>query len=271
MTSATLGVTLGIIVSTLLLPVGFLYLRSNVTRIQPWQIEEATAASRVAIALGRFAADVIILFAMLAALTLPAGSWAGWSAAARSNIWHITLTLWIVAGPSLMGLAAIRIFLDPSGHARRPRRYPVLLHLDRRGGGAGGREHAAFLLCGQHARHDRLRATAGRPCPDGHGIVHHRLHPGSAGARAAGHDGRNPRARVSRLPLHLGHDRHRAGSPRRPSLPSPPRRAEGREAGPACPLVRPAPAWTRQSGGAGRRLCFERLLQPGACRIPPDR
>jgi len=112
MTSATLGVTLGIIVSTLLLPVGFLYLRSNVTRLQPWQIEEVTAASRVAIALGRFAADVVILFAMLAALTF-AGWFLAWMVGSGPlNIWHITLTLWIVAGPSLMGLAAIRIFLD---------------------------------------------------------------------------------------------------------------------------------------------------------------
>ena len=112
MTSATLGVTLGIIVSTLLLPVGFLYLRSNVTRLQPWQIEEVTTASRVAIALGRFAADVVILFAMLAALTL-AGWFLAWMVGSGPlNIWHITLTLWIVAGPSLMGLAAIRILLD---------------------------------------------------------------------------------------------------------------------------------------------------------------
>ena len=118
MTSATLGVTLGIIVSTLLLPVGFLYLRSNVTRLQPWQIEEVTAASRVAIALGRFAADVAILFAMLAALTL-AGWFLGWRVGSGPlNIWHITLTLWIVAGPSLMGLAAIRILLDSLGFTR---------------------------------------------------------------------------------------------------------------------------------------------------------
>jgi hypothetical protein len=118
MTSATLGVTLGIIVSTLLLPVGFLYLRSNVTRLQPWQIEEVTAASRVAIALGRFAADVAILFAMLAALTL-AGWFLGWMVGSGPlNIWHITLTLWIVAGPSLMGLAAIRVLLDSLGFTR---------------------------------------------------------------------------------------------------------------------------------------------------------
>ncbi len=118
MTSATLGVTLGIIVSTMLLPVGFLYLRSNVTRIQPWQIEEVTAASRVAITLGRFAADVAILFAILAALTL-AGWFLGWMVGSGPlNIWHITLALWVVAGPSLMSLAAIRILLDSTKFTR---------------------------------------------------------------------------------------------------------------------------------------------------------
>lgn len=112
MTSATLGVTLGIIVSTLLLPVGFLYLRSNVTRIQPWQIEEVTPASRVAIALGRFGADVAVLFAVLAALTV-AGWFLGWLVGSGPlNIGHIALTLWVVAAPSLMMLAAIRTFVD---------------------------------------------------------------------------------------------------------------------------------------------------------------
>lgn len=112
MTSASWGVTLGVIVSTLLLPIGFLYLRSNVTRIQPWQIEEVTPASRVAITLGRFAADVAILFAVLAALTL-AGWFLGWLyGSGPLNLWHITLTLWVVAGPALMMLAAIRVLVD---------------------------------------------------------------------------------------------------------------------------------------------------------------
>jgi len=35
MTSAMLGVTLGIVITTLLLPVAFIYLRSNATRRQP--------------------------------------------------------------------------------------------------------------------------------------------------------------------------------------------------------------------------------------------
>lgn len=37
MTSPFLGVSLGIIVSTLVLPIAWLYLRSNTTRRQPWQ------------------------------------------------------------------------------------------------------------------------------------------------------------------------------------------------------------------------------------------
>jgi hypothetical protein len=112
MTSATLGITLGVLVSTLLMPAGFLYLRSNVTRNQPWQIEDVTAAPRVAIALGRFAADVAILFAVLAVLNL-AGWFLGWLVGSGPlDLWAITFALWVVAAPSLMGLAAIRALVD---------------------------------------------------------------------------------------------------------------------------------------------------------------
>jgi hypothetical protein len=112
MTSATLGVTLGVLVSTLLMPAGFLYLRSNVTRSQPWQIEEVTAAARVAIALGRFAADVAILFAVLAVLNM-AGWFLGWLVGSGPlDPWAMTFALWVVAAPSLMALAAIRALVD---------------------------------------------------------------------------------------------------------------------------------------------------------------
>lgn len=113
MTSAMLGVSLGIVISTLLLPIAFIYLRSNVTRRQPWQIEEVSPGSRVAIALGRFGADVVIWGAVLAAMTL-----AGWviawllMAGERINLWEVTLALWLVAAPPLLGVAAIRILFD---------------------------------------------------------------------------------------------------------------------------------------------------------------
>src|SRR5262245_2219816 len=113
MTSAFLGVSLGIVVTTLLLPIAWLYLRSNTTRRQPWQVEEVSAGSRVAIALGRFAADGAVLLATLAALTL-AGWFLGWLILPWSELHlaHITLALWLVAAPALLGLAALRILFD---------------------------------------------------------------------------------------------------------------------------------------------------------------
>jgi len=113
MTSGFLGVSLGIVVSTLLLPVAWLYLRANTTRRQPWQVEEVTAASRVAIALGRFAADAVVLLAMLVVLTL-SGFFLGWLVIPSGglNVAEITFSLWVVAAPALLGLAALRTFFD---------------------------------------------------------------------------------------------------------------------------------------------------------------
>jgi hypothetical protein len=113
MTAAFLGVSLGIVVSTLLLPIAWIYLRSNTTRRQPWQVEEVTAASRVAIALGRFGADAAVLLGVLAALTV-----AGWILGllipleGGFHAGEIALGLWLVAAPALLGIAALRILFD---------------------------------------------------------------------------------------------------------------------------------------------------------------
>jgi hypothetical protein len=112
MTSPFLGVSLGIVVTTLLLPVGWLYLRSNTTCHQPWQIEETTAGSRVAIGLGRFAADCAVMLSMLVALTA-AGWFLGWLIIPEAlDVAEITFALWLVAAPSLIGLCALRILFD---------------------------------------------------------------------------------------------------------------------------------------------------------------
>lgn len=112
MTSATLGVSLGIVVSTLLLPIGWMYLRANTTRRQPWQVEEVAPASRVAVALGRFAADAAVLLAMLAALTAAGWLLGYWIVEGPYRPATIALTLWLVAAPALLGLAALRILFD---------------------------------------------------------------------------------------------------------------------------------------------------------------
>jgi hypothetical protein len=119
LTSPVLGVWLGIVVTTLLLPIGYIYLRANTTRRQPWQIEEVTAGSRIAILLGRFGADVAVLLTMLATLTV-AGWFLGWlMVSGPLNLWSITYALWLVAAPSLIGLAAIRIVFDAIPWLRR--------------------------------------------------------------------------------------------------------------------------------------------------------
>ncbi|ANP44740.1 hypothetical protein [Candidatus Viadribacter manganicus] len=113
MTSPFLGVSLGIIVSTLVLPIAWLYLRSNTTRRQPWQVEEVTAGSRISIALGRFAADAGVLLAILAALNLAGVYLATFMLQGDAlNIAELSFALWVVAAPALVGLAALRILFD---------------------------------------------------------------------------------------------------------------------------------------------------------------
>ncbi|UPT61354.1 MAG: hypothetical protein M0D54_13035 [Hyphomonadaceae bacterium JAD_PAG50586_4] len=113
MTSPFLGVSLGIVIATLMLPVGWLYLRSNTTRRQPWQIEEVSVGSRLAIAFGRFGADAAVMLAMLAVLTL-SGFFLAWLILPlhEINLAHIAFALWVVAAPALLGLAALRILFD---------------------------------------------------------------------------------------------------------------------------------------------------------------
>jgi hypothetical protein len=113
MTSPFLGVSLGIIVSTLVLPIAWLYLRSNTTRRQPWQVEEVTAGSRVAIALGRFVADALVLLAVLATLNLAGIYLATFMLEGDAlNIAELSFAMWVVAGPAMIGLAALRILFD---------------------------------------------------------------------------------------------------------------------------------------------------------------
>jgi hypothetical protein len=112
LTSAMLGVWLGIVVTTLLLPAGYIYLRANTNRRQPWQVEEVTAAPRIAMLLGRFAADAAVMLGTLGALTL-AGWFLGWlMVSGPYSLWQIAYPLWLIAAPPLVALAALRILFD---------------------------------------------------------------------------------------------------------------------------------------------------------------
>lgn len=121
LTSSVLGVTLGVVIATLLLPVAFIYLRSNATRRQPWQVEEVSPASRVAIAYGRWLADIAVLAAVLAATTA-AGCLLAVLLLPLNEVdpASIILTLWVIAAPPVAMVASLRLLFDARRWTRGP-------------------------------------------------------------------------------------------------------------------------------------------------------
>lgn len=119
-TSAMLGTSIGIMVTTLLLPFAFLYLRSNATRLQAWQVDEVTQGSRVMIELGRFLADVSVFASLLGSLTL-AGWLLAWfsMSAADVHLWQIAVSILLVGMPSLMAVAGLRSLMNALPVTRR--------------------------------------------------------------------------------------------------------------------------------------------------------
>lgn len=122
LTSPVLGMALGVVIATLLLPVAFIYLRSNVTLRQPWQVEEVSPASRISIAYGRWLADVTVLAAVLAATTA-AGCLLAFVLLPLNEVDlpSIILTVWAIAAPPVAMVASLRLLFD----ARRLTRGPL--------------------------------------------------------------------------------------------------------------------------------------------------
>jgi len=121
LTSPVLGMALGVVIATLLLPVAFIYLRSNVTRRQPWQVEEVSPASRITIAYGRWLADITVLAAVLAATTA-AGCLLAVLLLPLNEVdpAAIVLTLWVIAAPPVAMVASVRLLLDARRWTRGP-------------------------------------------------------------------------------------------------------------------------------------------------------
>jgi len=121
LTSPMLGVSLGIVIATLLLPIAFMYLRANATRRQPWQVEEVSPASRVPIAYGRWLADVGVLAGVLAATTAAGGVIAFFLLPFdQVDLPAIPLTLWVIAFPALCMVASLRVLFDSRPWLRGP-------------------------------------------------------------------------------------------------------------------------------------------------------
>jgi hypothetical protein len=109
LTSATLGLSLGVVVSSLLFPLAYIFLRAGPTRKQPWQLADITPASRIKIALGHWLADAGLFAGVLAGLSI-AGCILGFVMLPTAVVHpaHIIFTLWVVAFPSLILLAGLR-------------------------------------------------------------------------------------------------------------------------------------------------------------------
>lgn len=121
LTSPMLGVSLGIVIATLLLPIAFLYLRANATRRQPWQVEEVSPASRIPIAYGRWLADLAVLAGVLAATTAAGGVIAFFLLPFdQVDLPVIAFTLWIIAFPALAMVASMRVLCDARPWLRGP-------------------------------------------------------------------------------------------------------------------------------------------------------
>lgn len=103
-----LGVWLGVVTTTLVVVAAWIYLRSSVTKVQPWQVEDVAPANRPLLALGKFAADTAMLWLALAALTI-AGFILGtlWIGPPYDPV-GMTIGLWVIAAPALAGIAALR-------------------------------------------------------------------------------------------------------------------------------------------------------------------
>ena len=112
LTPPLFGIWLGIVVSMFVMPVGYIYLRAGPTRRQSWQVDETTSASRVAIALGRFAANAAVLVGVLLALTAGGLILAAFIVSGPYRPLAIIGLSWLVALPTLLVTAALHLLFD---------------------------------------------------------------------------------------------------------------------------------------------------------------
>lgn len=118
LTSAVLGLELGVLAATLLTPLAYIFLRAGPTRRQPWQISDVTPHSRVFAALGRWASDTAALWILLSVLTIAGIILGVFRLEENGNIFDSVVALWLPAAPALSFVAAIKIFLDARNFTR---------------------------------------------------------------------------------------------------------------------------------------------------------
>lgn len=120
MDGATLGLQLGVITATLLLPLAYIYLRIGQARREPWPLFDASPHPRPAYTLGTWAADTLTLWSVLGALVLAGIVLAvfRFPEAARAPH-HIAFALALIGAPAMALTAALVTLFEARPWLRR--------------------------------------------------------------------------------------------------------------------------------------------------------
>ncbi len=106
--AAALGLQLGVITATLLLPLAYIYLRVGSARRAPWPLIDASPHARPAYTLGTWAADTLTLWLVLMALIVAGVLLSLFRFPQAAGAPHlIALTLLVIGAPALALTAAI--------------------------------------------------------------------------------------------------------------------------------------------------------------------
>ncbi len=113
LTSAVIGMELGIIAALLLSPLIYIFLRVSRIKTTPWQVEDVTPAQRSAQMFGHWIADTAIIWMLLFGLALSGVILAYFRLPIESvNPFHTVMALMTIAAPAFAFIAALRLFFS---------------------------------------------------------------------------------------------------------------------------------------------------------------
>lgn len=119
LTGAVLGLEIGVIAATLMIPLAYIFLRSGPTRHSPWQIMDVAPHSRILSTLGRWASDTLILWVLLAVLTLCAFIIGLFKIDGSMHSLQMVVSIWLPAAPALALTAAMRMLMESRNLTRK--------------------------------------------------------------------------------------------------------------------------------------------------------
>ena len=118
LTASVLGLSLGVVAALLLTPLAYIFLKAGPTRRRPWQVSDVAPHSRLVWTFGRWISDTLVLWLLLAGLTVAGLILGVFKLQGQPNLVETIAALWLPAAPALALVAAIRLVLDARGLTR---------------------------------------------------------------------------------------------------------------------------------------------------------